>query len=163
MRPKELELRTDELVQVIRPVYSLSDSGEYWAETLSQHLREHLRLLQATTDLALRLRVVGTKLMALAATYVDDVLLASTEEAREQFNKISKKRFDVEMDSSDILSYVGHRIETAPGGTRYVSQPKQIQRLKLLPRSCDFLKYRSARASLAWILQIRPQSLWPPR
>ncbi len=88
MRPKELELRTDELVQVIRPVYSLSDSGEYWAETLSQHLREHLRLLQATTDLALRLRVVGTKLMALAAPYVDGVLLESTEEAREQFNKI---------------------------------------------------------------------------
>ena len=156
VRPKELHLNANELVQVIRPVYGLADAGEYWADTLSRHLREHLRFKQATTDLALWLKTVGSKLVALAASYVDDVLLASTPQALAEFKRISTKRFDVDINSADALSYVGLQIVTAADGTRFVSQPKQISRLKLLPTTCSFTEYRSARASLAWLIQTRP-------
>lgn len=149
-------MNADELVQIIRPVYGLADAGNYWADTLTIHLRDHLRFKQATTDLALWFRLTGPKLVALAASYVDDVLLASTPEALQEFTTISKARFDVDIDASDSLSYVGLRIITLADGTRCVSQPKQITRLKLLPSSSTFEEYRSARASLAWLIQTRP-------
>ncbi len=156
IRPKELELKANELVQVLRPVYGLADAGDYWADTLSQHLHQHLSFTQATTDMALWLRIIGSKLVAMAACYVDDVLLATTPEALKQFSNISKQRFDVEINSSDVLSYVGLRISISPHGVRIVSQPKQISRLKLLPTTCSFEEYRSARACLAWLMQTRP-------
>lgn len=137
-------------------MYGLSDAGDYWAETLSNHLREHLHFFQASSDLALWFRVVGSKLMAMAASYVDDVLLAATPTALSEFQKISKERFDVEIDTADILSYVGLKIQTEPDGTRFVSEPNQIARLKLLSATSAFHLYRSARASLAWLIQTRP-------
>jgi hypothetical protein len=45
-----LNLGEDELLQVIKPLYGLSDSGDYWAETLSAHHMEDLRMTQATAD-----------------------------------------------------------------------------------------------------------------
>lgn len=156
VRPNELQLNENELVQVLRPVYGLADAGEYWSDTLSNHLREHCKFEQATTDLALWLKTTASKLVALAVTYVDDVLLAATDDALSEFERISRKRFDISLDTANTLSYLGMRIVTSPDGTRRISQPKQISRLKSLPLNSTFESYRSARASLAWLAQTRP-------
>lgn len=71
--PKELNLAQDELVQVLLPVYCLPDSGEYWSDTLANHLREHCQFQRSATDLSFWLRTTTGKLLALAATYVDDI------------------------------------------------------------------------------------------
>ena len=155
-KPKELQLAPNELVQVIRPLYGLPDAGEYWNETLSNHLREHCQFQQSTTDFCLWIRTTAQKLLALATTYVDDVLIAATPDALERFKAISLKRFDVKFDSSATLSYLGLQINTQKDGTRKVAQPKQIRRLRLLPSNASFDEFRSARASMAWLQQTRP-------
>ena len=100
VKPNELKLEANEKVQVVKPVYGLADAGEYWSDTLRNHLREHCKFKKSTTDLALWLKSVGSKLCALVATYVDDVLLAATEKALHEFDKISQERFGVSIDSS---------------------------------------------------------------
>ena len=129
IRPKELELKMNELVQIMKPVYGLSDAGDYWASTLTNHLQEHCRFKQVATDLALWFKSIGGKLRAMAATYVDDVLLASTPAILEEFRKVSNSRFDLTIDTRDVLYYLGIRITTHRDGTRSISQPKQISRL----------------------------------
>ena len=156
IRPKEMELDQNELVQVVLPIYGLPDAGEYWYETLNNHLRDHCRFQQATTDLALWFKSTGPKLMALAATFVDDVLIAATPPALAEFSKISKSRFDVAVETSSSLSYIGLLIRTLSNGTRSISQPRQIDRLKLLSQNTTFDKFCSARNSLAWMIQTRP-------
>ena len=56
IRPAELEFNTNELVKIVRPIYGLPDSGEYYADTLAHHLRGHCRFQQATTDQSLWLK-----------------------------------------------------------------------------------------------------------
>ena len=42
IKPKEISLTAQELVQVVKPVYGIADEGEYWHETLANHFQEHL-------------------------------------------------------------------------------------------------------------------------
>lgn len=156
IRPKELDLAPNELVKVLRPVYGLADAGEYWSETLSSHLREHFQFRQSVTDLSLWLRTTADKIVALAATYVDDVLMAATPSALADFKSISSKRFDITFVENDELQYLGIRIHRLQDGIRTVPQPKKIDRLQLLSLSANFLQYRPARASMAWLQQTRP-------
>lgn len=122
--PSELHLTPQQLVQILLPVYGLTESGEYWGDTLSNHLREHCSFKQSTTDLAFWLKSIGSKVVAVATSYVDDVLLAATPSALKQFAAISKNRFDVKIDTSDSLGYLGMQIVTHQDGSRSISQPK---------------------------------------
>ena len=156
IRPKEMQLTQQELVQVLLPIYGLTESGEYWSETLNTHLQQHCQFQQTTTDMSLWFKTLGPKLIAMAAAYVDDVLLAATPDALKEFSQLSKSRFDITIDTSNNLTYVGLLIQTMRDGTRTISQPRQISRLKLLSNNSSFDDYRSARNSLAWMLQTRP-------
>ena len=154
--PKELNLPSDVLIQITRPVYGLADAGEYWHDTLSNHLHEHLGFEQSSTDLALWYKRENGELIAIASVYVDDILLAATIDAANEFERISKERFDMSLSTGTSLNYLGLEIETSPDGSRTISQRKQIDRFKLLPTYCSFETFRSARASMAWIQQSRP-------
>ena len=80
----------------------------------------------------------------------------TSPEALNQFKEIPKGRFDVTFSEEDIQSYIGMKITLRHDGARTVSQPKQIDRLKFLPSNAHFDTYRSARASIAWLQQTRP-------
>ena len=92
----------------------------------------------------------------MAGTYVDDVLLASNPSAFNSFQKISQQRFDVKFDKFDRLSYLGLFIDSSNPTYRIISQPKQIDRLRLLPMSTNFDDYRRARAKVAYLIRARP-------
>lgn len=82
-------MNQDELVQIILTLYGLSDGGDYWHENLRSHLKE------TTIDFGFYLKSVSNKLVGLATTCVDDVLLASTPEVFEAFKKVLSERFDL--------------------------------------------------------------------
>jgi Reverse transcriptase (RNA-dependent DNA polymerase) len=43
---KELSMEPGQLLKLLRPLYGLADSGDYWGRTLSNHLREDLGMGQ---------------------------------------------------------------------------------------------------------------------
>ena len=156
VRPDELQLSADELVQLVKPLYGLSDSGDYFHETLHEHLTQHLQFEQFHVDVALRLKQTSNKLVAMPGTYVDDVLLASYSSAFNSFQKISQQTFDVKFDKSDRLPYLGICIDSSNPKYCTISQPKKIDRLRLLPMSTNLDDYRRARARIAYLIQTRP-------
>lgn len=80
---------------MLRSVYGLPDAGDYWSDTLTNHLREHCLFTQAPTDLSLWLCTVAGKVLGIAATYVDSVLVAVNPDALQAFKEIFWKRIEV--------------------------------------------------------------------
>jgi hypothetical protein len=62
IRPDELVLAQDEFLKVVKILYGLNDSGEYWAETLGQHHIRALRMSQATADSSLFFKTIAGEL-----------------------------------------------------------------------------------------------------
>lgn len=38
--PKELQLAPNQLLKLIQPLYGLTDDGDYWDATITQHLKD---------------------------------------------------------------------------------------------------------------------------
>ena len=73
---KEFHLGPKQMLKLLRPLYGLADSGDYWGRTLRYHLESTIRMQSTTTDGALFFQLLGNKLSGLCATYVDDCLHA---------------------------------------------------------------------------------------
>ena len=56
VRPTDLKLDSYELLQIIRPLYGLTDSGYFWCETFARFKLYDLRMQQSTGDSALFFR-----------------------------------------------------------------------------------------------------------
>eukprot|EP00171_Calliarthron_tuberculosum_P003375 IDg3375t1 len=156
LKPDVLGLADNELVQIIRPLYGLPESGEYWYETLTHHHRERLRFKQSTSDFALFFRSVADKLVAISGAYVDDIIQAGTKEEKERILRITKQHFDVDFKEDTKLQYVGLQIDLRDQETREISQRKFIERLQTLSVPTSYAEYRSMRARVAWLKQTRP-------
>ena len=59
-RPESIELGPDERLQVLRPLYGLTDSEDYWCETNSRFHVDKLRMQQSTGDFSLFFVVYAT-------------------------------------------------------------------------------------------------------
>ena len=71
---KEFELAPDKMIKLLKALYCLADSGDYWGKTLSEHLRKDIGMKSTLGDEALLSKRVDKKLTGLCATYVDDIL-----------------------------------------------------------------------------------------
>lgn len=74
IRHKELYLLLGELFLFVKPLYGLSDSGDYWRETLTKFHLHNQRMEKSTGDFALIFRLCTESLEALSGSYVDDVV-----------------------------------------------------------------------------------------
>ena len=57
------------------PLYGLSDSGDYWHRTITQHLTEDMRMNATEGYLSLFMKQVDKKFRVMTGTYVYDSLL----------------------------------------------------------------------------------------
>jgi len=155
-KPKILDLGKNELLQIVRPLYGLPDSGEYWCETLSHHYRKHLRFYQATSDFALFFRHAADKLVSICGTYVDDNICAGTTAEKKRIIETMEKQFDIVVDDTDLQQYVGCKIDMRNKNCITISQPNHVKRIEILELNATYSKYRSMRARMAWLTQTRP-------
>ena len=56
IKPYQLNLAPAEFLQIVLPLYGLSDSGDYWCETFAKFHVHNLRMQQTTGDFALFFR-----------------------------------------------------------------------------------------------------------
>jgi hypothetical protein len=75
--PPELEFTPEHALTLIKPLYGLADSGDFWYRELAHHHRI-MGMLQLTTDSSLRLIFTDNVLQGLSAVYVEDVVQAGT-------------------------------------------------------------------------------------
>jgi Reverse transcriptase (RNA-dependent DNA polymerase) len=153
--PDVLELRKDELLQIMLPLYGLSESGDYWAETLGNHMLNKLQLKQSAADMSLFFRQKGRELSGMIGSYVDDLLCASPRELQKEHEREFTEQFECK-DSRDLpTTFLG--MDLAKTLTGFVSGMQQyILRLCDLHKDASFDEFRTLRAKLLWIHNARP-------
>lgn len=156
VRPKEMDLLPGELLQIIRPLHGLSDSGDYWCETFSKFHIHNLRMQQSTGDFALFFRRCADSLMALSGSYVDDIIQASPTAFKDEIQKQIQKHFDIKLSDTSQFVYTGIMCDTSNQDLRTLSQAHYIKRLQCLPADADFQAFRSLPAKLMWTVHTRP-------
>lgn len=107
VNPEMIELGPNELLQTIRPLYGLSDSGDYRYKTLTKCHTSKLRMKKATGDFALFFRRIADKLVALLGTYVNDILQAGTQTTKRNMIKALEKEFDIKQPERNHFEYTG--------------------------------------------------------
>lgn len=148
-----IELGPDELLKLLKPLYGLSDAGDYWSTTLNAFHVRMLRMREVTGDFALFFRHICDKIVGLSATFVDDLLETGSPEYRREMEAAIRSTFDISNVQDAPLTYAGADITTHP---YTLSQAGYIRRLSLLPSSATFQDFASQRQKIAWITHSRP-------
>ena len=90
---KDFHLSKDSLLKLLKPLYGLSDSGDYWHATFTRHLRDELHMTPTVSDSALFFKTVHGKLCGILGSYVDDTITAGDVEFQEE-SKITENKFE---------------------------------------------------------------------
>ena len=155
IKPNMLELGTDELIQIVKPLYGLPESEDYWGETLTRHHLDQLRMQQAEEDFSLFFYHIGRTLAGLSGTYVDDILRTGNPSFKKYSTKLTNDAFDAKNLVENEFTFTGLRI-SGPLELRNFSQTAYIKRLSCLAKNSSFDMFRSTRAKLAWTTHTRP-------
>jgi Reverse transcriptase (RNA-dependent DNA polymerase) len=152
--PAVLNLGADQVLKLLRPLYGLCDAGDYWARTILDHLTKDLGLTQAIGDSGLFFQTMNRKLVALTSSFVDDLLMAGTEDFHEQ-SLCTSDRFKSRERDYDKVRFAGVNIEEGHNGFK-IHQQEYTDKLQSLDSNADFDAYRSLRAKLMWLVNTRP-------
>ena len=161
---KEFNLQPGEILKLLRPLYGLADSGDYWGATYSKHITEDLGMQPCVGDSAMFYRSENDELIGMTATYVDDALQAGTPGFLDLVTATEKK-FECKPREYDKTSFVGKEIEKTDYGFS-ISQRRYIASLKFLesrkedrdnpPSRMEVKAFKSLRAKLLWVQNSRP-------
>ena len=150
----EFELNQDKLLKLIKPLYGLADSGDYWGRTISNHIKQDLNMTETTGDGAFFFKCIRGKLDGMCITYVDDALQAGTKEYSALAHK-TKEKFKCKGRAYDKFNFVGVQVEKHDTEYR-IYQTSYIRKTEKLISTATYKEYRSLRAKLAWITYTRP-------
>lgn len=151
----EFQLAPNQLLEILRPLYGLADSGDYWHATFLKHLKKDLGMHSTACDLSLFFKQLSGTLHGIVATHVDDTLSAGDKKF-EQDTRITARRFDAKPREYETLNFAGVSIETQQNGSRLMHQAQYAAKIELLDKNCDYEIFRSRRHELAWITHTRP-------
>jgi Reverse transcriptase (RNA-dependent DNA polymerase) len=84
----ELELSPNQALQLLRPLYGLADSGDFWYRELVQHHRD-MDMQTLTTDNSTWMKFTENVLEGISGVYIDDVVQAGTAEFDLLTNQLS--------------------------------------------------------------------------
>lgn len=152
---REFELNPDQLLQLLKPLYGLPDSGDYWHTTFAQHIEKDLGMTRMVGDLSTFFKYIRGRLAGIAGTYVDDCLMTGNDEFRKLTDK-TLQRFDSRDRVVDNFTFAGIELETSDDGF-LLHQGKQADKLRILPLEATFSQFKSAVMSLAWLCHTRPE------
>jgi Reverse transcriptase (RNA-dependent DNA polymerase) len=122
-----LNLRSDQVLKLLRPLYGLCDASDHWARTILDHLTKDLSLTQSIGDSGHFFRAMNKKLVALTASIVDDLLMAGDDDFHESLLYTSKW-FKSREHEYDKVRFAGVNIDKSQDGYE-THQRKYIDKL----------------------------------
>lgn len=152
---KDFEMEGNTLLKLLRPLYGLSDSGDYWHTTFSDHIKNDLDMKETVADYSFFFKKARGKLLGLMGTYVDDTITSGSE-TFEKETELTSKKFECKKKEYDNFRFAGIYIRKLSEGYS-IHQESYIKRLEYLDSKCTFKQFRSARARLTWIQNSRPE------
>ena len=132
----ELRLGRDQLLRLLKPLYGLTDSGDYWHQTFSRHLKEYLTMRPTAGDLSLYIRRIHDELEGLVGAYVDDSIGTGTTDFENE-SRITEKKFQSKPREMDRFTFAGIEIEPLDDGY-LLHQRTFASRIKMLSKDCSF-------------------------
>lgn len=104
-----IKIRSDQLLRLLKQLYSLTDSGYYWHATLATHLEEDMGMVPLAGVLACFIKLINRKFSGTVGIYVDDTF-ATVDTNFEKARKVKERTFDRKSRSHDsfFCRYADH-------------------------------------------------------
>jgi hypothetical protein len=151
---EKFELGLDHVLQLLKPLYGMPDSGDYWGKTFSSHLKYNLGLTTTCGDPA-SFKSISSQLSGLCATYVDASLHSGNREYQLSSEQTMNK-FACREHQWDNVTFAGMEIASEGEQGFAIHQKAYIPSLATIHPGSTFKQYRSLRAKLAWLTNSRP-------
>lgn len=151
---QELNLKPNELLLLLKPLYGLTESGDYWGRSFKYHLSEEQGMDHCVNDPVFFYKNLGEELIGLCGTYVDDTLHAGTNEYLKLCEE-TEKRFKCKPRDYDNFQFSGMEINTKDKGI-VIHQKNYLSNIQLIKLDAYYKQFRSTRAKLAWATNSRP-------
>ena len=150
-------VRHDEVLQVLLPLYSLPDAGEYWDVTVLDHVENELGMEPLVGDRRLFVKDGSNALQGLFRGCVD-VLLMGGDTNFQTLTGSALQRFESKPRVWDNMQFIGVSIQTAPGPPRVlaIAQTGYIDAARQLLMSISYENFVSVCAAFAWLSHSRP-------
>lgn len=152
--PYDCNKGSDQLIDPVKPLCGLSESGDYLDRIMCKHLEEDLGMNTCVSDSASLYKQDVNELIVMCNNYVDDSSNGGSS-VYSNWVKRTEKKFLCRLRDWDIMQFSGVQIET-DGKEFYIHQKRYISRLKLLPPYADYAQFRSLRAKPSSTTQSRP-------
>jgi hypothetical protein len=149
-------MTSDEVLQLLRPLYGLTDAGDYWNTTMVDHTLNDLGLDRTDSDLSLFYNRLNNHLNGISGTCVDDSLHAGSANYLELTEK-SQKRFLSHERKFDNFTFNGADIQSNDDCTFSLCQTLYFETLSPLAPTASFTDFHSHRAKVSWICHSRPE------
>lgn len=149
-------LLEDQLLRLVKPLYGLCDSGDYWNETIDEHLSKDLGMIRAKSDISLFFKFKNDRLIGITGNYVDDNVNAGDQEFQHE-TLTTLEKFDSKPRVFDNFSFFGTQIKTVGHCDFMLTQEHYAKAMAEIAKDADMSAFRRARAMLAWLLHSRPE------
>ena len=107
----EFKLSPNRLLTLLKPLYGLVDSVDYWGRTLRDHILKDIQMTASTTYGAFFFKKIANHLAGLCATLVDDCLHSRNKKFSQLRQRIERK-FQCRDGEYDKIHFSGVNIET---------------------------------------------------
>ena len=138
-------------LQLFKPLYGLSVSGDIWYRTLDAHHKEDLRMLPTKIDLVFYLCFDNNKrLLGMNGSYVDDLLRAGNSKVK-KLCEITHQKFETTPDENPPFSFAGLELRKLPDDSYTLDQSFYFEKIKILSDDDPWNIFASRRMMLAWL------------
>ena len=137
-------LAADECLELLRPLYGLSDAGDLWHRTMHNHLVDELGHLPTKIDMSIYISIRHGELDGISEVYVDDIRRAGTPRYRKHCSKTHDK-FDTTGDEESPVTFSGFHITKSSNFPFAMDQTFYIKNLEELNNDINFATFRSMR------------------
>lgn len=153
--PPELHLNHDQLLKLLKPLYGLPDSGDYWARTMKHHLVQQMGMTPTLGDKSFFFKHIRDELHGLCATYVDDALQAGDPQYIQQ-SKTTEKVFECRKREYKEIKFSGIQIESNANEGYSMHQKEYLKKLQKIKMESTYHDYQSLRSCISWNTLTRP-------